>query len=62
MTHIQVRNRKKNVLVMSPKYTPVTQSIQRLSFLTYVRTVQCLIYGGQESKTKSLQFMILKHL
>ena len=35
---------------MSPKYTPVTQSILCLIFLMYVRTIQCLNCGGQESK------------
>ena len=35
---------------MSPKYTPATQSILCLIFLMYVRTIQCLNCGGQESK------------
>ena len=35
---------------MSRKYTPVTQSILCLIFLMYVRIIQHLNYGGQESK------------
>ena len=34
------------------KYTPVTQSILCLTFSTYLRTIQCLNYGGQEPKTQ----------
>ena len=34
---------------MSPKYTPVTQSILCLTFLFYVRTMHRLNHGGQES-------------
>ena len=41
---------KKITLVMSLKDTPVTQSILCLIFLMYVRIIQCLYYGGQESK------------
>ena len=52
MTHIQVPNQK-NVLVMSPKYKLVTQSILCLISLTYVVTLRCLNYTGQESKQQS---------
>ena len=37
-----------NVLVMSLKYTPVTQSILWLIFLMCVKTMQHLNYSGQE--------------
>ena len=48
---------------MSLKYTPATQTMLRLFLLVliYVRTTQCLNFGGQESKN-NLQFMILTHL
>ena len=63
MTHIQVQNlKKKKVLVMFLKYTPVTQNIPCLIFLMYGRNTQRLNYGGQESKKNNLQFMILLHL
>ena len=42
----------KIVLVMSLKYTTVTQSMLCLIFLMYVRTMQCLNYSRQESKKK----------
>ena len=35
---------------MSLEYIPVTQSILCLMFLMYVRTIQSLNYGEQESK------------
>ena len=38
--------------VSSLKYTPVTQSVLCLIFLMYVRSIQHLNYGGQESKKK----------
>ena len=38
------------MLVMSLKFTPVTQSIKCLIFLMYVKTVRRLSYGGQESE------------
>ena len=37
---------------MSLKYTPVAQNTLCLTFLMYVRTVQRLTYGGQESQKK----------
>ena len=48
--HIQVQNLKKIVLVMSLKYTPVTQSILCLILFMYVRTTQSLKYSGHKSK------------
>ena len=39
-THTQMQN----------KYTPVTQSILCLIFPVYIRIIQRLNYGGQESK------------
>ena len=44
------KKRKKEVLVMSLRYTPVTQSILCLIFLKYVGTIQHLNYDAQESK------------
>ena len=41
---------KKKIMLMSPKDTSVTQSILCLIFLMYVRTIQLLNCGGQESK------------
>ena len=58
MTHIQVQNRKK-VLVMPLKSTLVTQSILRLIFSTYVATRHRLNYTGQESIKNNLRFVIL---
>ena len=49
MTHIQVQNWRKCV-VMSLKYTPVTQSIICLIFFMCVATMHCLNYSGQNSK------------
>ena len=46
---------------MSLRYTAVTQSILRLIFLMYVRTIQRMNYGVQEA-IKKLQFVILTHL
>ena len=37
---------------MSLKYTPVTHRILCLIVLMYVRTIQHLNYGGQESKQR----------
>ena len=48
--HIQVQNLKKIVLVMSLKYTPVTQSILCLILFMYVRTTQSLKCSGHKSK------------
>ena len=42
MTDFQVQIKKKIVLVMSLKYTPVTQSILSLIFLMHVTTIQHL--------------------
>ena len=54
MIHIQVRNwKKKKVLVMSLKYTWVTQTLFYLIFLMYVATIHQLNYNGQESKQQS---------
>ena len=48
-------------LVMSLKYTPVTQSILCLTFSMYVRKTQCLNYSRQEPKI-NLRFMIQTYL
>ena len=60
MTHIQVpKKKKKKVLVMPLRYTPVTQSILCLIFMMSVATIPP--YSGQESKN-NLLFMILTYL
>ena len=51
-SHSSLKLKKK---FMSLKYTPVSQSILFLIFLMYVKTIQCLNYGGQESK---IQFVV----
>ena len=61
MIHIHVQNlKKKSVLVMSLKCTPVTESILCLVFLMYEANIWCANYSGQKSKN-ILQFMILTH-
>ena len=60
MTHIQVpKKKKKKVLVMPLRYTPITQSILCLIFMMSVATIPP--YSGQESKN-NLLFMILTYL
>ena len=47
---------------MPLKYTSVKLNRLCLIFLMYVRPIQGLNYGGQESKKSNLQFMILTRL
>ena len=60
MTHIQVQN-SKVVLVMSLKYTSVTQSILCLIFLMYARIIQHFTMMNKNLKN-ILQFIILTHV
>ena len=50
MTYTQVQQLEQKVLIMSLKYTSVTQSILCLILLMYVATMQCLNYSGHESQ------------
>ena len=57
----KIERKKKVMFVMSLEYTPVTQNVLCLMFLLYVRNVQRLNYGGQESGKTNLHFVILIH-